>query len=413
MNVVCTIVAKNYFASAKVLGESLKKTNPNVGFIILLADEIEKDDKFDFSNYSVIEAKDLGIVGFYEMAYKYDITEFCTSVKPFFIAYLFEKYNYDKIIYLDPDIYVFDSLIDIFNKLDFFSVVLTPHIIFNSGIETITQPDISVERGLLGSGVFNLGFVAFNSSFDSKQILLWWKDRLINNCYNDRNTYLYTDQKWMDLLPCLFDKICILRDPRFNIAWWNFHEREICFDGINWKTNKQGEMCNIVFVHFSGYKPNCPESITKADKSIIANKMDVILILFDFYKQCLFSNNYITYMPYSYKYNSYSNGYIITPLQRRLFRTLLEQDFKCENPFLVDSVYYLKLLESNLIIKNDVTKYNDTRINNEYKSKMIGFSKFIFIPLRFILGLKNYMNMIGFFENHVTKENQDFLFRHR
>jgi len=118
-------------------------------------------------------------------------------------------------------------------------------------------------------------------------------------------------------------------------------------------------------------------------------------------------------MPYSYKYNSYSNGYIITPLQRRLFRTLLEQDFKCENPFLVDSVYYLKLLESNLIIKNDVTKYNDTRINNEYKSKMIGFSKFIFIPLRFILGLKNYMNMIGFFENHVTKENQDFLFRHR
>ena len=47
--------------------------------------EIESDD-----NFECIVAKDIGMPGFERMAFAYDIVEFNTALKPFFINYLFD-----------------------------------------------------------------------------------------------------------------------------------------------------------------------------------------------------------------------------------------------------------------------------------------------------------------------------------
>ena len=36
---------------------------------------------------------------------------------------------------------------------------------------------------------------------------------------------MFTDQRWIDFVPSLFDHF-ILKDPTYNVAYWNLHERD-------------------------------------------------------------------------------------------------------------------------------------------------------------------------------------------
>ena len=89
-NIIFTIAAKNYLASAITLGESVMSSGTDAEFIIILADEWLEESVKEI-RFPIIEAKDLGISSFEDMAFKYDIVEFSTSIKPFAIQYLFDK----------------------------------------------------------------------------------------------------------------------------------------------------------------------------------------------------------------------------------------------------------------------------------------------------------------------------------
>ena len=158
-NCVFTIVAKNYIGVAQILEQSLKAKNPDVDFFIFVADEFSENFGIESLPSNVIIAKnklDISKERWRDMSFKYDLTEFCNSIKPSAFQYLFNNTDYEKIIYLDPDIYIFNSLDAIFEMLDKHSIVLTPHI---SIIRDRYIGEIS-ESGLMGTGVFNLGFCA-------------------------------------------------------------------------------------------------------------------------------------------------------------------------------------------------------------------------------------------------------------
>ncbi|MBQ4013138.1 MAG: hypothetical protein II607_04395, partial [Bacteroidales bacterium] len=78
-----TIVAKNYIGLATILGESLKRHDPDVDFRIFVADE--KAAEMPKLPGEVVFARD--VLGYTEdewtdMSFKYDLTAFCTSIKP-------------------------------------------------------------------------------------------------------------------------------------------------------------------------------------------------------------------------------------------------------------------------------------------------------------------------------------------
>ena len=104
-------VQKNYLAQALSLKESTLRYN-DVDFFIYLS-----DDKDQESLPEVVTLDESWIPHWKEMAFKYDLVEFSTSIKPFCITHLFDQ-GYEKIVYLDPDIYVFNSLDCIFDALD-------------------------------------------------------------------------------------------------------------------------------------------------------------------------------------------------------------------------------------------------------------------------------------------------------
>lgn len=254
-----TLCSNNYLAQAKTLGESVLEFYPKSNFVIGLVDY--RDDSIDYSSFEGMK-----IIGFDEIGYpeiedmlgRYNVIEFNTSVKPFYIEYLWRHYGEEhQVLYLDPDIVIFRPLDHVFSALELNSVVLTPM------FSMVTEKTSLDELVALRHGMFNLGFIALKYSEQSMKLVKWWKERLTTHCLIDKPRGIFVDQKWMDLAPLLFDEVFTLKHPGYNMAWWNFAERRLLELGDDYAVNDPGHL--LYFFHFSGFKPDS-DSITGRSK---------------------------------------------------------------------------------------------------------------------------------------------------
>lgn len=407
-NVIFTICSKNYFAQAKVLFQSVKHYAKDVDFYVLLADEIGEFD-IKSEGINVVEAKTLGIEGYADMAFKYDVIEYNTSVKPFFITKLFDKYEYEKVLYLDPDMALFDSPDLIFSLLDEKDIVLTPH---------LTKPYIDYvgctsEEELLFVGIYNLGFIALRNSSVGRHVAQWWAKKLQNQCFADKEDALHVDQKWMDFIPSLYtEHVKILTHPGVNHAFWNMHERTLVDTGTNYTVD--GE--SLIIFHFSGLNPYSYHDIaskqTKFKKTL--TNLPQYKRLYDEYVKELFECDYKHLSKLPYTYNYFDNGIFIMRFQRRLYRSLVQDNSELSvNPFSINSGSFYSHLERNKLVIDDKTgSLNFVRKNlgSEIESK----SKILYRLLRVaksILGIKRYYLLMKFFAIHSRFEKQTFLYK--
>ncbi len=249
---VCTIAARNYVPSVELLARSFRERHRTTRLSALILDASE-DDVFAGLSFDVIKPTDL-VIGsdeFARMATYYDVTELSTALKPFLLAQLLAE-GAEVAMYLDPDIEVFAPLDDLFELALEHQIALTPH---------VTRPvprdglDVSEEAFLL-SGQFNLGFIAV--SHEAGPFLDYWKERTRMFAISDTASGYFTDQRWIDAVPALFEHI-VVRDPGCNVAYWNLHERQVdhCADG--WTVN--GVL--LRFFHFSGHDPRTPEQLSR------------------------------------------------------------------------------------------------------------------------------------------------------
>src|ERR1700761_4920483 len=109
MKAIFTVCSNNYLAKAHVLGISVRKHEPDSCFFIFLCDE--KDERIDYPSLAdeVITISSIE-PEFLQLVLKYNIVELNTSVKPRVFEYLIHGRGFDKVIYLDPDIKLYNSL---------------------------------------------------------------------------------------------------------------------------------------------------------------------------------------------------------------------------------------------------------------------------------------------------------------
>ena len=243
-NAACTIIAKNYLSYARVLAKSFLKHHPNSKFFVLVLDDFNNYFNPEEEVFDTINASDLNINNFDSFCFKYNITELCTAVKPYFLEYLFNNYDFQKLIYLDPDILVMNNLNNLYELLNKNSIILTPHI--TSPYNDDFDPN---ENLFLNTGVYNLGFVGISNTIETNNFLKWWQNKLYSDCRISFREGLFVDQKWMEFVPCFFNKFKIVKDPEYNVAYWNLHERKIKLQNGTYLVNNKP----IGFFHFSGF----------------------------------------------------------------------------------------------------------------------------------------------------------------
>ena len=251
---VFTIIARNYLAYARVLAASLARHNPAARLHVFILDDPDSAIPPEPS-FEIIRADELPFdppSELHTMAAIYDVTELATAVKPWVFAHLFDR-GAPVAIYLDPDIEVFDSLGPLQSWTLEHGMLLTPHI-----TEPLPQdgkrPD---ERDLLLAGIYNLGFLALSAEA-ARTFLPWWQARLRRNCLSDPAQGLFVDQRWIDFAPALFEPL-ILKDPGYNVAYWNLPHRVLTLDGDRMLVHGQP----LRFFHYSGFSPRTPHMLSK------------------------------------------------------------------------------------------------------------------------------------------------------
>ena len=230
MRVNCfTSFSFSYLPRARVLGWSLKRYHPDWAVTACISDREPEGFVFNIGKEPfdhVIWTDELRIDGIRGWFFKHDVVEICTAVKgP--VLDLLTGTNADRILYLDPDIAVMESLQPIVEMLDEHSVLLTPHLV---DAETDHSAVLDNEIAPLRHGTYNLGFIAVRNDEKGRKCARWWKSRLMHFCYDDAAQGLFVDQKWCDLVPVFFDGVHIVRDPGYNVASWNINQRKVQVD---------------------------------------------------------------------------------------------------------------------------------------------------------------------------------------
>ncbi|PAM94253.1 hypothetical protein B4N84_14390 [Flavobacterium sp. IR1] len=402
-----TICAKNYLAQAFTLKKSFEKFNPNCDFFIFLSDDSEGiEDESD--KFIMLDSK--WLPNWKHMAFKYNVIEFSTSIKPFCFKKLFTE-GYNKVIYLDPDIYVTNPLNVIYNYLDNKSIVLTPHY---CNIQTEYTGSITEEE-ILFVGIYNLGFTAISNNLVGNKIIDWWMNRLADKCYADKFDALHVDQKWMDFIPAFFpNDVLITHHMGINPAIWNLHERELLLDkSENYQiiNIESKEIFPLLFFHFSGFDPFKPKLINRRHPKYNTDVYPSYIPLFESYIADVYETGYNRYSRMNYSFNSFENGENIIPLYRRLFR-VLENDYLNDDPFKRTSKFFTILQKNKLLTgvkSSSFSIFTDTE-----KSRRGTLGKIIvrlFKIVRFIIGIKYYTSLVSFLTGIVRLEKQTFLIK--
>ena len=248
MSIVCfTSLTLGYLPRARVLAETLRAAHPDWRLWAVLVDRVTSafDHRDLFACFDrVLDAEDLGIPRFRAWLFRHDLIEACTAVKGAMLLYL-QAQGAEKIVYFDPDIAVFHPLAALENLLDGASVVLTPHQVApNDSPIAISDNELASMR----YGIYNLGFLGVRSDDVGRAFAAWWAARLHEACFDDPASGLFTDQKYGDLVPALFDRVAITRDPGWNVASWNLSRRRLRF------TDSGGLTANgspLAFYHFT------------------------------------------------------------------------------------------------------------------------------------------------------------------
>lgn len=314
---IFTTSSNNYFAFVKTLLQSVREFHDDIDLYFLLVDETADERILDQKDlFHLRFVRDIGIGDYKEMAFAYDMVEFNTAVKPFFVSYLF-KQGYKKVIYLDPDILVFDRLDAALDALENHSIVVTPH-----QLSPVTNVDrfisyLQWEQSALQTGIFNLGFIGVANSGEGRAFVDWWSNRCNYMCFVDPEAGLFVDQKWINLAMCFYPSTYILRHKGYNMSVWNLHDRVLINDCVNGAEP-------LVFYHFSSIDMNDPEIISRHDKTLKLKDRPDLVDLLRSYREKIKRNghDYFRTLPYTYDY--FSDGRKIDLVERRLYSAVSE-----------------------------------------------------------------------------------------
>lgn len=229
-------------------------------------------------------------------------------------------------VYIDPDILVIDRLADVERLLDEgAAAVVTPHL--TAPLDDGFHPS---ELDIMRAGAYNLGFLALGSLPASDAFIKWWEDKLEYGAVSDPARGLFTDQKWVDLAPGMFGGFAVLRDPGYNVAYWNLPHRPVTRKDNVWLADGKP----LRFFHFSGFDPLNPQAFSKHQNRLTLDTIGEARELALEYARRVLGHGLAAFRKHPYAFGSFTDGTPIPSSLRLLFREDAEVRFQAgEDPF--------------------------------------------------------------------------------
>lgn len=415
---IFTIVAKNYIGLGKLLEQSARRHNPEANFRIYVVDEMDETTRSSLSANVIAVRQTAGYTDeqWTDMAFKYDLTELCTAVKPGCFQNVLQS-GYDNAVYFDPDIYIFAPIDPILHMLEQCSIVLTPQIARLHEDYRGEHPEWAMNV----NGIFNLGFCAMHNTPTAHKVLQWWRKRLEDNCFVDRSVGNFTDQKWMDWMPGLLleGELRVAHHLGMNMAPWNYFERSLYLHDGHICVRERGTQAQsaagvqLIFLHFAGYDYRLMLQ-GQIERKRINNlkEYDDIKLATCQYMHAMQEGRQtlLAYINLPYTYSTYQNGQRIDSFHRRLYHGLRLNGEAPPNPFHTgEGTLYRQLSKRGMIQGENIDRLNQRNMPDiDKKHKMIHR---LFRLLYRLMGYKRYTLFIKSLYNYCRPELHTFLLK--
>ncbi len=322
---VCTIIAKNYVAHARVLARSLAATHPGSRLWTLVIDDFRGYLEPAREPFATLTPSDIGCEPFIQMALRYSVLELSTAVKPWLLRHLMAETG-EPVTYLDPDIKIFSSLTRLDELAAEHGLALIPHnsVPIPADGRSPSQVDVMI------AGIYNLGYVSVSQRPEVERLLGWWSDRLQRDCRVDPIWGYFVDQRWFDLAPGFVSDLAIVREPQYNVAYWNLHDRRLAHSDDGYSVNDRP----LAFFHFSGFDPAHPLILSRHQDRIDVSADPVLSRLLGDYAAEVLGEGHADSRHWPYGYGALGDGTRLDATLRSLYDDFAdEHDPGTPSPF--------------------------------------------------------------------------------
>ncbi len=310
-----------------MLAASLREHHPESRLVVLVVDATAAWAGDQTEPFEILSLEALHLTNVTDLCFQYFLWELTTSVKPRFLKFLFGR-GAEKLVYLDPDIVVYHPLKPVEAWLETSPLLLTPHV-----TQPCSERSSLRDRELLLYGTYNLGFIALKAGETADRFLDWWGEKLERGCRADPANGFFVDQRWLDVAHAFFEGARAIREPGYNVAFWN-----LSYQPIHWKGSSPWVPSSpCYFFHFSGFLPQFPESVSRHPrKPISMNEVGEARILYRRYAESLKAAGYEETHSQPYAFDRYDNGEPISKEARRFYLDLTAEERRFGNPFATD-----------------------------------------------------------------------------
>jgi len=253
--VFVTVSTRNYVHRAYALMASVGQLVPDAMRLICCADGELPGLESVGEDIHHVNATSLGIERYAQLVFCLNPTAICCLLKPYAVAKALEIPNARRVIYLDNDVALYDSPVELLQALQSSDFVLTPH-----HLKPLPPNSCPSEAGLCGYGTYNGGMFGVSRSCESLQFLDWWSFWMLDPRHLNRMTGY--DQVWLNYVPVYCPDFAILRKPGYNVAFWNLVERNLDISAGRFHCGNDP----LVAFHFSHFDEVTHEDILPDDR---------------------------------------------------------------------------------------------------------------------------------------------------
>lgn len=197
--------------------DSLFEHDPDSSVFVLCLDTETKKylERHKYSAVNLVDLKSLEEITpnlTYAKGNRSTIEYFWTLTPCILFYLLFVKKNCTCLTYLDADQIFYSSPTPIFYERNEADITIMPHR-FPSEIKYLEN-----------HGKFNVSWLTFNKSENSRNCLEWWMNSCIDWCYSKVEGDKYGDQKYLNQFEEKFEKIHVIENRSCGVAPWNFSD---------------------------------------------------------------------------------------------------------------------------------------------------------------------------------------------
>lgn len=218
----CSLFNSVYQFHARLLYESICEhenvNNLQFYFFCFDRDSVDYFKNLQLKNVNIISLEELEIY-FPELKKvkpERSIAEYFFTSTPAICKYVLENYSsVNEIVYLDADLYFFQSPEILFSEIDKASISIIPHR-FNF---------LNYYKNIYG--YYNVGWISFKRDREGVACVNKWFQDTIEWCFDKLTFKRYADQKYLNYWKKSFKNIHVIKNKGANVAPWNVGKYKI------------------------------------------------------------------------------------------------------------------------------------------------------------------------------------------